>query len=156
MDNNSDNNIFRFSVLRLAAEEDGGVVEVRSRPAAIEHSASTRVLPSLADLQAAYRELSALNIAKQATVNSNGNVVLNDTGLASVSQLTRRVAEGLGRPLGGSDLEDVRAAVLTAIRLRGRRGFGTPPGNGPADPPPAHLDAVGIAELLVVKQQIKR
>jgi hypothetical protein len=156
MDNNSDNNIFRFSVLRLAADEDGGVIEVRSRPAAIERSASAPVPPSLADLQAAYRELSALNIAKQATVNSNGNVVLNDAGLASVSQRTRQVAERLGRPLGGSDLEDVRAALLTAIRLRGRHGFGTPPANGPTDPRPAHLHAVGIAELLVVKQQIKR
>ena len=98
----------------------------------------------------------SLDLAEASTIGRDGKVMLNDAALGRLSQATAGTLLALDLAPRDHPIEDVHRGVLTAIAALDRRGGGAL-GSAPGpEPEPAKLKAVGICELLLVKQQIKR
>jgi hypothetical protein len=112
------------------------------------------------DLVSAKRELEKLdplrdfNLTRSRDDESGGPMTLKASALTRLSARTRSTLEKLGVSLVGTPIGELVAATEGAL---------TPaqpaddPGQAPTpSPAPPELRAVGVADLLVVKQQIKR
>lgn len=177
MADSADDSLFRFTHLRAAktrfrrpnpGESPGAPTPRVSAPppARVGASLASRIDLSMKperesrDLVSAKRELETLepgrdlNLLLSRDNPSIGPMTLNAGALARLSARTRSTLEGLGLSLGSAPIGELVAAIDGAL---------TPaqpaddPGQAPTPSPgPAELRAVGVADLLVVKQQIKR
>ncbi len=173
IESNRDDNVFRYAHLRPAKGRPGEPSPAsRLRPrTGPGRAAGTPAVASPspgpltpAALLAAKREVERLDPylnlhlpGRQPDGNRDRAITLNERGVSRLSVHTRAVLDGLGAPAGSTPFEQLLEALDTALLSPGRRPRGRPapgPAVGPVEP--AHLRAVGIADLLVVKQQIKR
>ena len=168
--NNRDNNVFRYIHLRPAKAAG---TEPRSNPRATATTPSSRPPPP-APVEAASarpdalvrakRELTSLNHASDLALSqtrdrSGGwpSFVLTAAAAARLSPETQAVLRELGVPAATSSYTQIIDALDLALSLVERLPRPRPgqPAPGP-EPEPAYLKAVGVADLLLVKQQIKR
>lgn len=171
----ADNNLFRFTHLRAAKSQFRG----RGRGAS-PRTATHGPVPTMAratssstigpathaaeresrELVSAKRELEKLDPLRDLNLTlsrddaSGGLMTLKASALTRLSARTRSSLEKLGVSLVGTPIGELVAAIDGAL---------TPaqpaddPGQAPTpSPAPSELRAVGVADLLVVKQQIKR
>lgn len=177
MTDNADNNLFRFTHLRAAKSRfrRGEPDSPGAGPAPMRTPAPTTLRPIPAstiglakydperefrDLVSAKRELEKLNPARDLNLPisregaSGGPMTLKASAIARLSAKTRSTLDKLGVSLSSAQIGELMAAIDGAL---------TPdqppenPGQAPTPSPGAPmLRAVGVADLLVVKQQIKR
>ena len=178
MADSADNNLFRFTHLRAAKAQfrhpEPGVSP--AAPASALHAPAPRrtgtglspasgLSPHAAeresrDLVSAKRELEKLdplrdlNLPTSPAEGAGTLMALNETALARLSPRTRATVEKLGISIAEAHIGELFAAIDGALTP-------TEPEDDPGQPPepspgPAELRAVGVADLLVVKQQIKR
>lgn len=182
---NRDNNVFRYMHFRPAkATGRDSPINARAAPAraperdrrsstkpASAKSARTRS-PAVIEnasgnpdaLVSAKRELASLDLASSLTLRQPRNrsrgppaFLLTGEGVARLSQQARALLQELGTPAETSSYPQMIDALDRALSLAARRPWPRPgqSSHGP-EPEPAHLKAVGVADLLLVKQQIKR
>lgn len=172
MDSNNDNNVFRFNLLRpprAATPEGGGTSPARARRAAMRRDpvrssratarAATSAKPAVTReaARAALGELETLDLAPLVAIDGTGVPVLSRAGQARISTATATTVAALGYAIATTPLADILRGLVKAIGEFNWPGRGKD--GGPSNPPtpePARLQAVGVADLLVVKQQIKR
>lgn len=177
MADSADNSLFRFTHLRAAQSRfrRPGSGASPAAPAPSIHApapAITRATPSSTigvstrsalrdsrDLVSAKRELEKLNPVRDLNLpisrdNAGGFMTLNSGALTRLSARTKATLERLGVSVAATHIGELVAAIDEAL---------TPaqpadnPGEAPTPSPgPPELRAVGVADLLVVKQQIKR
>ncbi len=182
MVDSDDNNLFRFTHLRAAKSRFRGREPgpAPRSPAARTPAAPRAPAPGLSgadpvstlgvavysierqsrDLVSAKRELERLdplrdlNLKPSREQGSGGLLTLKDSALERLSDRTKATLKKLGVSPTGAHIGELVAAIDTAL---------TPPlpeddpGQAPTPSPgPPELRAVGVADLLVVKQQIKR
>ena len=178
MADTADNNLFRFTHLRAAKSQFRGRGRAASPgvPAAAVHAP----VPTMAratgsstiglatheaeresrDLVSAKRELERfeplrdLNLSTPRGNQSGGFMTLRADALARLSTRARSTLAKLGVSLTHATIGELVAAIDGALTPN-------PPADSPGEAPtpspgPAQLRAVGVADLLVVKQQIKR
>jgi hypothetical protein len=173
MADSADNNLFRFVHLRPAklrvqgsGRGTGPTPATPATPASSAASTRASVLSSATlqresgDLVRAKRELE--NLDPQRDLNSTGSrenpssrlLTLKASALTRLSARTKATLEKLGVSLAGSPIVEMMAAIDGAMSpAQAVDTSGQPPSPSPA---PAQLRDVGMADLLVVKQQIKR
>lgn len=171
MADSGDNNIFRFTHLRAAKsrfrrpespESPGAPAAVIARPTASSPDILSmyQAERESRDLVSAKRELEKLEPLRDLNLTisrddpAGGPMTLKASAVARLSARTRSTLEKLGVSLASTPIGELMVAIDGAL---------TPtqpaedPGQAPTPSPgPAELRAVGVADLLVVKQQIKR
>lgn len=175
MADNADNSLFRFSHLRAAnskfrrpngdSREPSGPVLLAPAPAGRAAVNQSATLASAAtredhDLIAAKRELEKLdpqrdlNVSMPQRAESGGFLTLKSEVLKRVSGRTKATIKRLGLSLELTPIAELMATIddaLTPAQPTGEPGEAPTPSPGPPE-----LRGVGLADLLVVKQQIKR
>ena len=176
IEGNADNNVFRFMHLRpgkSSREEPQPVARRapgprgrlspsagRSRPGA---PPGIPAAPTPELLVSVKRELERVDLARDLNLpDSQGHsagpplLALNSTGISRLSADAKAVFDLLGVALESTRFDELverlDSALTGAVRRPGRVVIPGPP----PEPQPARLRAVGVADLLVVKQQIKR
>lgn len=168
-----DNSLFRFTHLRAAKSRfrspatgkspktSASTVHVpaprsgRVKPSAIISQPVFDPVRASRDLVSAQREVERLDPIRDLNLSvARGLFTLQASAIKRLSSRTKSTLEKLGVSLADIRIGDLVAAIDGAL---------TPPQpeDTPGDPPapsprPAQLNAVGVADLLVVKQQIKR
>ncbi|MDG2517359.1 hypothetical protein [Lysobacter soli] len=169
MSDSADNSLFRFTHLRAAksrfrpdtGESPTGAAPARrtrttprERPAAAGRVATDPVRESQ-DLVRAQRELDKLEPLRDLDLSSErGMFTLNAGAIERLSSRTKATLQKLGVSLTEASIGQLVASIDVALSP-------AQPSDQPGEPPvpsaePAQLRAVGVADLLVVKQQIKR
>ncbi len=173
MASSADNSLFRFTHLRAAKSRfrspatgkspktSASTVHVpaprsgRVKPSAIISQPVFDPVRASRDLVSAQREVERLDPIRDLNLSvARGLFTLQASAIKRLSSRTKSTLEKLGVSLADIRIGDLVAAIDGAL---------TPPQpeDTPGDPPapsprPAQLNAVGVADLLVVKQQIKR
>lgn len=172
MAENADNNLFRFTHLRVGrprpGDADAGILaraarrvpasDVGNAPLTANSPRATHEAAHERGLVSAKRELEGLNLGRDLTwptsdVAPGASPRVSPEAVARLSDGTRSTLRRLGLSLDHPAINEVMAAI--------DEGLGSPPPTtGPGEPPvpspsPAQLHAVGVADLLVVKQQVK-
>lgn len=171
MASSADNSLFRFTNLRAAksrfrhsesgesSTDAGPTLRARAperpKPSAASGRAAFDPARESRDLVRAQRELEKLDPLRDLDLSSaDGLFTLNTGAIERLSPQTKATLAKLGVSLAGTRVGELVASIDGAL---------TPvqPADTPGDPPvpspgPAQLRAVGVADLLVVKQQIKR
>ncbi len=175
MADSADNNLFRFTHLRAAKSRfrRPQTPESPRAPVATPHAPAPAIAGTTAastlslyeaerpsrDLVSAKRELEKLEPLRDLNLtvsrdNAGGPMTLKASALTRISARTKSTLERLGVSVAGTHIGELIAAIDGAL---------TPtqpaddPGQAPTPSPgPPELRAVGVADLLVVKQQIKR
>ena len=174
---NRDNSVFRYLHLRPArAPVEESVRRAPARPAAESLPSPPRrsetpaksptespLTPAI--LMSVKHELEQLDLTSDLHLPSDREdkhssrhapLTLNDKGMSHLSPSARSILDRLGKPLKTTPFDELLEAVDSALTSSVRRGRRKPHVPAAEDAEPAHLRSVGIAELLVVKQQIKR
>lgn len=174
MADSADNSLFRFTHLRAAktrfrrpgADASPGVPRAAMPgPTMTDARPSSMIISTheaeggSRDLVSAKRELAKLDPLHDLSVpmrdDASGRpMTLKASALTRLSAKTKLTIEKLGISLTSTHIGDLMAAIDEALTL-------TQPTNDPGQAPtpspaPPELRAVGVADLLVVKQQIKR
>ena len=132
-----------------------------ARPSATSAS-RTPTAPTPQSLVAVKRELERVDAARDLNLPGSRDYSANlpvlaftSQGAARLSANARGVLAQLGVSLTSARFDDIIETLSAALTTTPRPGSGPLPGPNP-NPAPAQLRAVGVAELLVIKQQIKR
>jgi hypothetical protein len=176
IEGNGDNNVFRFMHLRPGKGDTGEPQPIARRAPGLRGRRVPPAVPSGPSpapglpagptpelLVSIKRELEGVVLARDLNLpdaqgNSGGLPVLalNSGGISRLSADAKSVFEQLGVPLESTRFDELvdrlDSALTSAVRRPGHRVIAGPT----PDPQPARLRAVGVADLLVVKQQIKR
>jgi len=173
MADSADNNLFRYTHLRAAKSRfrhppDAAAATMRMPALGMARATSSSTIgPPIRvaegesrDLVSAKRELEKLNPLRDLNLPisggdaSGGPMTLNARALSRLSTRTKSTLEKLGLSLSSAQIGELLAAIdgaLTSPESPDNPGEAPTPSPGPPE-----LRAVGVADLLVVKQQIKR
>ncbi|TXR47925.1 hypothetical protein [Phyllobacterium endophyticum] len=173
MAGSADNSLFRFTLLRAAKSEfrqpapgrslvdSASTVHVpalrsaTARPSAIVNPPLFNPLRESRDLVSAQREFERLDPIRDLNLSvARGMFTLQASAIKRLSSRTKSTLEKLGVSLADTHIGELVAAINGALTpSQPEETPGEPPAPSPG---PAQLSAVGVADLLVVKQQIKR
>lgn len=174
VDSNLDNNVFRFNVLRPVAPGANGASSAAPALSAVQPapvssdavrssrrgSPSNARFPERGAVIAALREIVGLALnPSMLRLSPKGQPLLSRAAQQALSAETKAVLASYKLLADRMPVDELsRSLVELGDRFNwpnGGSGAGSQPAPSPA-PQPARLQAVGISDLMVVKQQIKR